>query len=111
MTTTEKPTTSKLIAGALERAAAASPQPIKPHDLIHPKNSLRNGYLGSRLCGLAFYWLHKEQGIPQVTLASAIRCNETAVASRIKAAAQLKRVDPWKQVYLAISKPLSPAVG
>jgi hypothetical protein len=107
----DKPITSQLIAGALERAAAASPQPIKTHDLIHPEKSLRYGYLGARLCGLAFYWLHKEQGITQVTLANAIRCNVTSVASRLKTAAQLKRVDPWKQVYQAVTKqPISPAV-
>ena len=105
------PGIAKIIAGALERAAAASPQPISAHHLIDQNRSLLNDYLGARLCGLALHWLHKNHDITIAVLAKAIKTNHNTVANRLKSAAQLKRVDPWKRVYAAIAKePILPSV-
>lgn len=100
--TTDTPTIAQTIAGALERAAAASPEPIPVRHLIDIPATTTKDYLGARLCGLALYWLHKDQGIPVSTLAKAIKTHPDTVASRIKSATQLKRVEPWSTVYNAI---------
>ena len=100
--TTDTPTIAQTIAGALERAAAASPEPIQVHHLIDTDRTRNKEYLGARLCGLALYWLHKDQGIPVSTLAKAIRTNHDTVVSRLKSATQLKLKHPWLAVYAAI---------
>jgi hypothetical protein len=100
-----------VIAGALQRAAAASHQPIPVKHLYDPVACLRNGYLGARLCGLAFHWLNKEQGIPIVKLAKAFKMDHQTVSGRVNSAIQLKRTDPWKQIYDVVAQqPISPAV-
>jgi hypothetical protein len=100
--TADKANIAQTIAGALERAAAASPQSIPVRHLIDTETTRHKEYLGARLCGLALYWLNKEQGIPVSTLAKAIKTNHDTVASRLKSAAQLKLKDPWQSVYDAI---------
>ena len=100
--TTDTPTIAQTIAGALERAAAASPEPIPVRHLIDTVASLRNNHLGSRLCGLAFHWLAKERGVTAAKLAKAFRMHHQTVSNRINSATQLKRVEPWSSIYEAI---------
>ncbi|MFZ9960707.1 MAG: hypothetical protein ACO3GP_09965, partial [Candidatus Limnocylindrus sp.] len=100
--TTDTPTIAQTIAGALERAAAASPQPIPVRHLIDIPATTTKDYLGARLCGLALYWLHKQQCFTIATLARAIKTHPDTINSRIKAATQLKRVEPWSTVYNSI---------
>jgi hypothetical protein len=100
--TTDTPTIAQTIASALERAAAASPQPIPVRHLIDIYETRNKDFLGARLCGLALHWLHKDRGIPLATLAKALKTHRDTVASRLKSATQLKRVQPWSSVYEAI---------
>ena len=100
--TTDTPTIAQTIAGALERAAAASHQPIPVYHLFDPVAALKNNQLGARLCGLAFLWLNKERGITAAKLAKAFRMHHQTVSNRINSATQLKRVEPWASVYEAI---------
>lgn len=100
--TTNTPTIAQTIAGALERAAAASPEPIPVRHLIDIPATTTKEYLGARLCGLALYWLKKDQCVSTQTLARAIKTHPDTINSRINAATQLKRVEPWSSVYEAI---------
>ena len=100
--TTDTPTIAQTIARALERAAAASHQPIPVYHLFDPVACLKNNQLAARLCGLAFYWLNKERGITAAKLAKAFRMHRQTVSGRINSATQLKRVEPWASIYEAI---------
>jgi hypothetical protein len=96
-TPTTKPAT--LIIEVLKCAAAASPIPVQPEELLDLNLSRKDDSLRARLASLACHRLHRVHGISVHILAKALRLDWSTISSRLLSANKLIRADRWSNIY------------